>query len=77
MIFEKVQKLLAESLNIDDPSKITLESNIVQDLGADSLDMVEMLMSLEDNFGITVPDEAANDLVTVGAIVKYIEEQNK
>ena len=76
-IFEQVQKLLAESLNIDDPSRITMESNIVQDLGADSLDMVEMLMSLEDNFGITVPDEAANDLVTVGAIVKYIEEQAK
>ena len=77
MIFEKVQKLLAEALNIDDPSKITLESNIVQDLGADSLDMVEMLMSLEDNFGITVPDEAANDLVTVSALVKYIEENTK
>ncbi len=76
MIFEKVQKLLAESLNID-PSKITMETNIVQDLGADSLDMVEMLMSLEDNFGITVPDEAANELVTVGAIVKYIEDQKK
>ena len=77
MIFEKVQKLLAEALNIDDLSKITMESNIVQDLGADSLDMVELLMSLEDNFGITVPDEAANDLVTVGAIVKYIEQQGK
>ena len=77
MLFEKVQKLLAESLNIDDPSKITMESNIVQDLGADSLDMVEMLMSLEDNFGITVPDEKANELVTVGAIVKYIESQGK
>ena len=77
MVFEKVQKLLAEALNIDDPSKITLESNIVQDLGADSLDMVEMLMSLEDNFGITVPDEVANELVTVGAIVKFIESQGK
>ncbi|MCH5151084.1 MAG: acyl carrier protein [Clostridiales bacterium] len=77
MIFEKVQKLLAEALNIDDPARITLESNIVQDLGADSLDMVELLMSLEDNFGITVPDEAANDLVTVGALVKYIEENKK
>ena len=77
MIFEKVQKLLAEAMNIDDPSKITMESNIVQDLGADSLDMVELLMSLEDNFGITVPDEKANDLVTVGAIVKYIESQGK
>ena len=76
MIFEKVQKLLAEALNID-PAKITMESNIVQDLGADSLDMVELLMSLEDNFGIAVPDEVANDLVTVGAIVKYIEAQGK
>lgn len=73
MIFEKVQELLAEALNIDDKSKITLESNIVQDLGADSLDMVELLMNLEENFGITVPDEVANDLVTVDAIVKYIE----
>ena len=77
MIFEKVQKLLADALNIDDLGKITMESNIVQDLGADSLDMVELLMSLEDNFGITVPDEKANELVTVGAIVKYIEEQKK
>ncbi len=73
MIFEKVQELLAEALNIDDKSKITRESNIVQDLGADSLDMVELLMSLEDNFGIVVPDEVANDLVTVDAIVTYIE----
>ncbi len=73
MVFEKVQELLAEALNIDDKSKITAESNIVQDLGADSLDMVELLMSLENNFGIVVPDEVANDLVTVGAIVKYIE----
>ncbi len=77
MIFEKVQKLLADSLNIDDVSKITMDSNIVQDLGADSLDMVEMLMSLEDNFGITVPDEAANELVTVRAIVEYIEKNKK
>ena len=77
MIFEKVQKLLAEALNIDDPAKITMQSNIVQDLGADSLDMVEMLMSLEDNFGITVPDEVANELVTVEALVKYIESQSK
>ena len=56
MIFEQVQKLLAEQLNVD------------------SLDVVEMLMSLEDHFGITVPDEVANELVTVGAIVDYIEK---
>lgn len=77
MIFEKVQSLLAESLNISDASTIKMESNIVQDLGADSLDMVELLMSLEDQFGISVPDEVANELVTVGAIVDFIQSQQK
>lgn len=77
MIFEKVQKLLAEQLNIDDVDSIKMDSNIVTDLHADSLDVVELLMSLEDNFNITVPDEIANDLVTVEAIVKYIESQVK
>lgn len=77
MIFEKVQKLLAEQLNIDDIDSIKIDSNIVTDLHADSLDVVELLMSLEDNFNITVPDEIANELVTVEAIVKYIESQVK
>ncbi len=75
MVFEKVQKLLAEQLNIDDASTITLESNVIADLHADSLDVVEMLMSLEDEFGISVPDEIANELVTVKAIVEFIESQ--
>lgn len=77
MIFEKVQKLLADQLNIDDINTITMESNIVTDLHADSLDVVEMLMSLEDNFNISVPDEIANELITVESIVKYIEAQVK
>ena len=77
MIFEKVQKLLAEQLNIDDVDSIKMDSNIVTDLHADRLDVVELLMSLEDNFNITVPDEIANELVTVEAIVKYIESQVK
>ena len=77
MVFEKVQKLLAEQLNIADVNSITMDSNIVTDLHADSLDVVELLMSLEDNFNITVPDEIANELVTVEAIVKYIESQVK
>ena len=77
MIFEKVQKLLAEQLNIDVVDSIKMDSNIVTDLHADSLDVVELLMSLEDNFNITVPDEIANELVTVEAIVKYIESQVK
>ena len=75
MVFEKVQSLLAEQLNIDDPSTITMESNVIADLHADSLDVVEMLMSLEDEFGISVPDEIANELVTVKAIVEFIESQ--
>ena len=72
-----MQKLLAEQLNIDDVDSIKMDSNIVTDLHADSLDVVELLMSLEDNFNITVPDEIANELVTVEAIVKYIESQVK
>ena len=75
MVFEKVQKLLAEQLNIDDASSITMESHVIADLHADSLDVVEMLMSLEDEFGISVPDEVANELVTVKAIVEFIESQ--
>ncbi|MCR4607070.1 MAG: acyl carrier protein [Oscillospiraceae bacterium] len=71
-MFEKVQKVIAEQLEID-PETITLDTNIYDDLGADSLDAVELVMSLEDEYGITIPDEAANDLVTVGKIVEYLE----
>lgn len=77
MVFEKVKKILAEQLNIDDVDLIKMDSNIVTDLHADSLDMVELLMSFEDNFNITVPEEMANELVTVEAIVKFIESQTK
>lgn len=77
MVFEKVKKILAEQLNIDDVDSIKMDSNIVTDLHADSLDMVELLMSFEDNFNITVPEEMANELVTVEAVVKFIESQTK
>lgn len=76
MVFEKVQQLLSKQLNVP-AEKITLESNIVADLHADSLDVVEMLMSLEDNFNIQVDDEDAANLLTVGAIVEYIENATK
>ena len=76
MVFEKVKTLLAEQLNVD-ADKITMESNIVADLHADSLDVVEMLMSLEDNFNIQVSDDDAANLLTVGAIVAYIENVAK
>ncbi len=72
-MFEKVQKVIAEQLDID-PETITPETNLYDDLGADSLDAVELVMSLEDEYGITIPDEVANDLVTVGKIAEYLEK---
>ena len=76
MTFEKVQKLIAQQFSIE-PSKITMESDLVKDLGADSLDIADMIMTLEDEFNVTVPDEMANDFLVVGKIVEFIDSQNK
>lgn len=76
MTFEKVQKLIAQQFSIE-PSKITMESDLAKDLGADSLDIADMIMTLEDEFHVTVPDEMANDFLVVGNIVKFIDSQNK
>ena len=76
MSFDKVKKLLAEQLNINADS-ISLESNVIEDLGADSLDVVEMLMVLEDEFNITVTDEESLKLKTVGDIVKLIDSKTE
>ena len=73
MIFEKVKGILAEQLDIDEDS-ITADSSIVEDLGADSLDIVDLVMSLEDEFDTEIPDEAIEGIKTVGDIVPYIEE---
>ena len=73
MIFEKVKDILAEQLDIDE-DLITLDSSIVDDLGADSLDIVDLVMSLEDEFDTEIPDEAIENIKTVGDIVHYIEE---
>ncbi len=70
--YEKVKSLLAEQLTIN-PEKITMESEIVADLGADSLDMVEMMMSMEEEFGITVDEDKAAELKTVADIVALID----
>lgn len=74
MSFEKVKKLLAEQLNIA-PDTITLKSRVVEDLGADSLDVVEMLMVLEDEFNVTVSDEESLTMKTVGDIVALIDKK--
>ena len=65
--------IVSEKLGVD-KDKVKLETSFVGDLGADSLDMVELLMNLEDNFKMTIPDEDAEKIKTVGDAVKYIEE---
>ena len=74
MVFEKVKEILSTQFDVAADS-ITLETDIVDDLGADSLDLVDMLMSLEDEFSIgEVPDEMVEKIHTVGQLVTYIEE---
>ena len=72
MIFEKLKNIIVEELVVE-KSEITLEANLNDDLGADSLDAVELIMAIEDAFEISVSDEAAQSLTTVGKIVTYIE----
>lgn len=72
MIFESVRDTLAEQFEID-PSEITMDTNLIDDVGADSLDVVELIMTLEDTYGITISDEEAANLVTVRKIVDFLE----
>lgn len=72
-IFEKLQKIIAEQLDLE-KDEIQYESSITEDLGADSLDIVDLVMSVEDEFGIEVPDEALENISTVEDMTKYIED---
>ena len=72
--FEQVKEMLVEKLGVA-PEKVTLESEIIKDLGADSLDVVEMLLSLEENFNITVTDEQTDTIKTVKDIVEIIDNK--
>jgi len=71
-MFEKIVEIIAKQLG-SDADTITEGTNIMEDLGADSLDVVEMLMAIEENFGVTVPDEEIPNLKTVRDIVEYVE----
>ncbi|MBE6830953.1 MULTISPECIES: acyl carrier protein [Eubacteriales] len=73
MVFEKVKAILSEQFDVEEDS-ITPETSIADDLGADSLDVVDLLMSIEDEFEIEVPDEEIDNIKTVGELVKYIED---
>ena len=72
MILEMIQNILAQQFEVSADS-ISADTNIVDDLGADSLDVAELIMSVEDEFGFSIPDEDASDLVTVGKLAEYIE----
>lgn len=71
-MFEKIRKIIASELMIEE-SEITLSSNIKDDLGADSLSLVDLVMALEDEFGLEIPDESLDSVRTVEDVVKYIE----
>ena len=73
MVFEKVRKLIATELNIKE-EEIKLESDLIQDLGADSLDAVELIMAIEDEFDVQVSDEEAQNIRTVKDIVDYLSK---
>jgi len=73
-ILEKVRSIVSEQLSVD-TAEVKTESNFQNDLGADSLDTVELVMALEEAFDIEIPDEAAEGIATVGDAVKYIEEK--
>ncbi|MGI6269252.1 MAG: acyl carrier protein [Candidatus Howiella sp.] len=73
MVFEKVRDILCQQLDVEE-NDVTMESSLTDDLGADSLDLVDTVMSLEDEFDIEVPDSAIEEIKTVGDIVAYIEK---
>ena len=73
MVFEKIKEILAEQLDIENAESITLDSLLVEDLGADSLDSIDIVMSVEDEFKLEVPDEGIEAMTLVAYIVNYIE----
>lgn len=72
MVFEKVKAILADQFDVEEDS-ITMESNIQEDLGADSLDIMELMMTLGDEFDVQVDESEIENITTVGALVNYIE----
>lgn len=72
MVFEKVKKIIVEQLGVEE-DEIAMESSFIDDLGADSLDIVELIMALEEEFDIEIPDSEAEKIATVGDAVDYIK----
>ena len=73
-MFERIREIIAEQLGIDDLDTITLNTSLTEDLEADSLDAVEVIMALEDEYGIEIPDEEAENIKCIGDICSFIED---
>ncbi len=73
-IFERVKEVIGEQLGIEDLETITMETTFIEDIGADSLDIVELIMALEEEFDLEIPDADAEKIVTVSDVVDYIKE---
>ena len=76
MVFEKIRQLIADQLEID-PEQITMDTDLMLDLNADSLDAVDVLTQIEDEFGIEIPDEMTEEFNIVANLVKYVEEHTQ
>ena len=76
-VAEKVKKIIAEHLGIEDMEKITEDAKFIDDLGADSLDTVELVMAFEEEFECEIPDDVAEKILTIKDAIKYIEDNKK
>lgn len=74
MVFDKIKDIIVEQLDVEEDA-VTMEASITDDLGADSLDVVDLVMSIEESFDVEIPDEEVENIKTVGDIVKYIENK--
>ena len=73
MIFDKIKDIIIDQLQVEE-SDVNMDTNLMKDLSADSLDAVEIIMAIEDQYGIEIPDEEAEKIQTVGDLVRYVEE---
>ena len=73
MIFDEINDIIIDQLQVEE-SEVTMDTNLMKDLSADSLDAVEIIMAIEEEYGIEIPDEDAETFQTVGDLVKYVEE---
>lgn len=74
MVFDKIKDIIVEQLDVEEDA-VTMEASITEDLGADSLDVVDLVMSIEESFDVEIPDEEVENIKTVGDIVKYIDNK--